>query len=144
MAVPASDLGDFLLTHRAASVLLFPKMEKPAFPFERICHVNVETFFIVALPFGIIRVGLAFDFRVSLNRHAGCLCQKVLLTFHFSIEDPIVPFDGLEVFLRNPGVGFLWVSPFHPPPQCSIDRVVYVVKHICADDMLMILGPILG
>ncbi len=141
MAVPAGDLRDFLLTHWTASVLLFPEMAKPAFPFERVCHVNVETFFIVALPFRIIGVGLAFDFGVSFNGHARRLCEEVFLTFHFSMKDPIVPFDGLEVFLRNPSVGFLWVPSFHPPSQCSIDRVVYVVKHVCADDMLMILGP---
>src|SRR5579864_3831313 len=93
MAVPACDFRDFLLTHWAESVLLFPEMAKPAFPFERVCHVNVETFFIVALPLRIIGVGLAFDFRVSLNGHARRLCEEVLLTFHFSIKDPIVPFD---------------------------------------------------
>jgi len=141
MAVPACDFRDFLLTHWAESVLLFPEMAKPVFPFERVCHVNVETFFIVALPCRVIGVGLAFDFRVSLDGHAGCLCEEVFLTFHFSIKDPIVPFDSLEVFLRDPGVGFLWVSSFHPPSQCSIDRVVYVMKPIGADDMLMILGP---
>ena len=130
MAVPASELGDFLLTHWAESVLLFPEMDEPAFPIECVSHVNVETFFIVALPFRIIGVGLAFDFRVSLNGHAGRLCEVVFLTFHFSIKDPIVPFDGLEVFLRDPGVGFVWVSSFHPPSPCSIDRVVYIMKHV--------------
>ena len=67
MAVPACDLRDFLLAHWAEPVLLFPEMEEPAFPFESVCHVNVETFFIVALPFRVIGVGLAFDFGVSLN-----------------------------------------------------------------------------
>src|SRR6266700_7211647 len=139
MAVPAGDLGDFLPTHWAESVLLFPEMAKPVFPFECVCHVNVETLFIVALPCRVIGVGLAFDFRVSLNGHAGCLCEEVFLTFHFSIKDPIVPLDGLEVFLLHPGVGFLWVSSFHPPSQCSIDRVVYVMEHVCADAGLLIL-----
>jgi len=141
MAVPSRYPGDFLLTDRTESVLLFPEMAKPAFPLERVCHVNVETFFIVVLPLRIIGVGLAFDFGVSLNGHAPCLCEEVFLTLHFSIKDPIVPFDGLEVFLRDPGIGFLGVSSFHPPSQCSIDRVVYVMKHVCADDVAMILCP---
>ncbi len=49
MAVPVGELGDFLLTRWAESVLLVPEMDEPAFPFERVCHVNVETLFIVAL-----------------------------------------------------------------------------------------------
>ncbi len=141
MAVPVGELGDFLLTRWAESVLLVPEMDEPAFPFERVCHVNVETLFIVALPCRIIGVGLAFDFGVSLNGHARRLCEVVFLTFHLSIKDPIGPFDGLEVFLRDPGVGFLWVSSFHPPSQCAIDRVVYVMEHVCADDVLVILCP---
>src|SRR4051812_38916847 len=122
MAVPASELGDFLLTYWAESVLLFPEMDEPDLPFQGVYDVCVETFFIVAFPCGVVGVSFCFDFDVSLNGHAGRLRQMVVLTFQFSIKDPIVPFDGLEVFLRDPSVGFVWVSSFHPPPQSSIDR----------------------
>jgi hypothetical protein len=141
MAVPSCDLRDFLLTHWAKSVLLFPEMDEPTFSFQGVYDVNVETFFIVGFPFWIIGIGLCFDFGVSFDWHAGRLCEVVNLAILFSIEDPIVSPTGLEVFLRDPSVGFLWVSSFHPLPQSSIDRVVYIVKNVCADDMLMILRP---
>ncbi len=78
---------------------------------------------------------------MPLNEHVGCFRKVIFLTFHFSEEDPVVLPDGLEVFLRDPGVGFLWVSSFHLPSQCAIDRVVYVMEHVCADDVLVILCP---
>jgi len=106
MAVPSCDLRDFLLTHRAASVLLFPEMDEPAFSFQGICYVNVETFFIIGFPGWIIRVGLCFDFGVSFDGHAGSLCQVILLSALLSVEDPVLPFMGLEVFLRDPLLDF--------------------------------------
>ena len=141
VTVPAGNLGDFLLTHWAESVLLFPEMNEPAFPFQGLCYVNVQAFFIVALPFGVIGVGLAFDFGVSLNWHTGRFREIVFLPILLSIEDPVVSSNGLEVFLRRPLVRFLWVSSFHPLSQSSIDRVVYVLEHICADNVAMILRP---
>ena len=139
--MPSCDLCNFLLTHRAESVLLFPEMEQPLFPFQGVRYVNVKTFFIVALPCWIIRIGLCFDLSVSLDRGVGCLRQVDLLTMYFSVEDPIVSSARLEVFLRDPCVGLLWVSSSHPLSQSSIDRVVYITKHLCADNVLMVLCP---
>ncbi len=141
MAVPACDLRDFLLTHWAESVLLFPEMEKPAFSFQGVYYVNVETFFVVGFPFWIIGIGLCFDFGVSFDWHTGSLCEVIFPLLLLSVEDPVVPFVGLKVFLRDPFVGFLWVSSSHPLPQSSMDRVVYRTEHICADYVLMILSP---
>ena len=141
MAVPSRDLRDFLLTHRAESVLLFPEMDKPPFSFQGVCNVNVKTFFIVGFPFWIIGIGLCFDFGVSFDWHAGSLCERVDLTIHLSVEDPVVCTNGLEVFLRDPLVRFLWMSSFHPLSESSIDRVVYVMEDLRADYMLMILRP---
>ena len=141
MALPSGNLGDFLLTHWAESVLLFPEMDEPAFPLQGVYNVNVQAFFIVALPFGVIGVGLAFHFGVSLNWHTGRFREIVFLPVLLSIEDPVVPSNGLEVFLRHPVVRFLWVSSFHPLSESSIDRVVYVMEHICADNVAMILCP---
>jgi len=141
MTVPACDFRDFLLTHWAESVLLFPEMEQPAFSFEGVCYVNVETFFIIDFPCWIIGVRLCFDFGVSLDWHVCGLCEVDFLAVFFSVEDPIVSSTGLEVFLRDPLVGLLWMSSSHPLPQFSIDRVVYKTKHICADDVLMVPSP---
>src|SRR5207249_4609237 len=141
MAVPSCDLGDFLLTHRAESVLLFPKMDEPAFPFQGICYVNIQSLFIVGFPCWIVGVSLTFDFRVPFDWHTGRICEVVFLPVLLSIEDPVLPFVSLEVLLRDPLVGFVWVSSFHPLSQSSIDRVVYRTEHICADDVLMIVRP---
>src|SRR5438477_3270346 len=103
MAVPSRQLCDLLVANWTESVLLFPQMEQPAFSFERLSHVNVKTFFIVALPRWVIGVRLCFDFRVPLNEHVGCFRKVIFLTFHFSEEDPVVLPDGLEVFLRDSG-----------------------------------------
>lgn len=141
MAVPSCDLGNFLLTHWAESVLLFPEMEQPLFSFQGVRYLNVEAFFIVGFPCWIIGVGLRFDFGVSLDRHVCCLGQVDLLAVYFSVEDPVISSTRFEVFLRDPFVGLLWVSSSHPLSQSSIDRVVYVTEHICADNVLMVLCP---
>jgi hypothetical protein len=141
MAVPSRNLRDFLLTHWAESVLLFPEVDKPTFSFQGIYDVNVQTFFVVGFPFWVIWVSLRFDFDVSLNWHVSGLREAIFLTFHLSVKDPIVPLDGLEVFLRDPFVGFLWVSSFHPPSESLIDRVVYGSEDFCAHHMLVILCP---
>jgi hypothetical protein len=125
MAMPSCYLGDFLLTHGAESVLLFPEMDEPTFSFQGISYVNVEPFFIVGFPFRVVGVCLTFDFRMSLDRHAGRICEVIFLLVLLSIEDPIFSFVSLEVFLRDPLVGFLWVSSSHPSSEFSINRVVY-------------------
>lgn len=141
MAVPASDLRDFLLTYWAESVLLFPETAEPMFPFEGVYDVGVETFFIVGFPCRIVGIGLGFDFRVPFDWDASRVCQVVRLTIHLSEEDPLVSPHSREVFLRDPAVGFLGVSSFHPLSESSVDCVVYIPKNVSADDMLVILRP---
>ncbi len=114
MAVPSRNLGDFLLADWAKSVLLFPEVNEPSFSLEGIYHVNVQTFFVVGFPFWVVWVCFSFDFDVSFDWHVSRLGEIVFPTFHLSIEDPIVPCNGLEVFLRDPFIGFLRVSSFHP------------------------------
>ena len=64
--------------------MLFPEMDEPPFSFQGVYDVNVETFFIVAFPFWVIGVGLAFDFCVSLNEHTSSLREIVFLPLHLS------------------------------------------------------------
>ena len=125
MAMPSCYLGDFLLTHWAESVLLFPEVAEPSFSFQGLCHVSVQALFIVEFPFWVVGIGLTFDLRVSFDRHVRCIREVMFLPILLSVEDPIVPFVGLEVFLRDPLVGFVRVSSSHPLPESSIDRVVY-------------------
>src|SRR5260370_10460106 len=139
--MPPCDPGDFLLTHRAESVLLFPEMEAPAFYFQGICNVSVQALFIVGFPFWIVGVSLAFDLCMSFDRHTGRICEVVFLPILLSVEDPVLPFVGLEVLLRDPFIGFVWVSSFHSPSEPSVDRVVYGTKHVCTYYMLIILCP---
>ena len=114
MTVPSCDLADFLLANWAKSVLLFPETRKPSFPFQCAFHVNVQAFFIVAFPFRVVGVCFSFDFDVSFDGHARGLCEIVFPALCLSIEGPIVSFDCLEVFLRDPFVGFLGMPPFDP------------------------------
>ena len=58
---------------------------------------------------------MCFDFGVSFDWHTGSLCEVIFPPLFLSVEDPVVPFVGLEVFLRDPLVGFLWVSSFRRP-----------------------------
>ena len=125
MAMPSCYLGDFLLTHRAESVLLFPEVAEPSFSFQGLCHVSVQALFIVEFPFWVVGIGLTFDFRVSFDRHVSRIREVIFLPVLLSVEDPVVPFVDLKVFLRDPLVGFVRVSSSHPLPESSIDRVVY-------------------
>ena len=98
MAVPASDLGDLLVADWAESSLFFPEGMQPVFPFERRCHVNVETFFKVAFPCRVIRVGFPLDFDVSYDRHVCRTCEVACLFLHRSEKDPVISLNGREVF----------------------------------------------
>ncbi len=139
--MPSCDLGDLLVTNWAQTALLFPKMEKPLFPCKGIYHFHVETFFIVAFPFRVIRVGLSTDLCVSLDWHMHGVCEIMRLLFCSSVEHPIVSCDGLEVFLRDPFISLSWVSPFHPSPYRSIDFVVYFAEGFFAHNVPVIERP---
>src|SRR5258708_35637204 len=122
MARPPCDAGDFLLTHRAESVLLFPEMDEPAFSLQGICNVSVQALFIVGFPFWIVGVSLAFDLCMPFDRHTGRICEVVFLPILLSVEDPVLLFVVLEVLLRDPFIGFVCVSSFRPPPDPSVAR----------------------
>ena len=141
MAMPSCNLGNLLVTDWTQTALFFPEMDQPLFPFKGIYHLDVKTFFIVAFPFGVIGIGLSTDFCVPFDRHIYGVCEIMRLLIYGSVQHPVVSSNGLEVFLRNPIVGFVWVFPFHPPSHCSIDLVVYRVEGFFAHHMLVIVGP---
>ncbi len=139
--MPPRDLGDLLVANWAPAALLFPQVDQPLFPFEGVYHFHVKTFLVVAFPFRVIRVGLSTDFGVSFKRHMYGLCEIMRFLFCSSIEHPIVSCDGLAVFLRNPFIRFVRVSPFHPSSYRSIDLVVYRIEGFFAYYVLMIECP---
>ena len=67
MTVPSADLGDLLVTNRAETVLLFPKVDEPLPPFESGFHLHVEAFFKIRFPGRIVGVRFCADLRMSLN-----------------------------------------------------------------------------
>ena len=110
------------------------------------CHFHIETFFKVGLPFGIIRVGCTLDFDVPFDGDTFCLEQSnglesPFLSKDFAMKDPILPFDGGEVFLLDPFDGFLWVSPFGPLPQDTKDCVIHLCVGFLADHVPVIIRP---
>ncbi len=141
MALPSRDLGDLLAANWAESVLLFPEVQQPPFSLEGVFHVDVQSFLIVAFPCGVIRVGFSLDFHVPFDWHVGGLGQVYFLVVYLCVEHPVVPFDGCEVFLPYPFVGFRWVSSFGPPSYELIDGTVYRVERVLTYHMLVILRP---
>src|SRR5205823_9723320 len=103
--------------------------------------LHVETFFIVAFPLWVIRVGFSSDFGVPFDWHLCSVCEIIRLLFGRSVEHPMVSFDGGEVVLRNPCIGFSWVSSFHPVSHHPIDCIVYAREGVFAHDVLVIERP---
>src|SRR2546422_274574 len=122
MAMPSCQFGDFPGAEWAEAALLFPEVEQLSLPFQAVCHFHIETLFKVGLQYVIIRIGCPLDFDVPFDGDTFCLEQSnglesPFLFKDFAVKDPILPFDGGEVFLLDPFNGFLWVSPFGPLPQ---------------------------
>src|SRR6266567_3424200 len=141
MAMPTRNLGDLLVAGWAESSLFFPEGMQPAFPFERRCHLNVDTLFKIAFPCWVIRVGFPLDFDVSYDRHI-CRADEVTCVFlHRAEEDPVVSLDGREVFLRLPGLGFSSVPSVHPSPDGLIDHRIHRTEGFVANDMPVVVRP---
>src|SRR5713101_6773118 len=141
MAVPASALGDLLVADRTESFLFFPEGMQPVFAFEGRCHLNVETFFKVAFPCRVIRVGSPLNFDVSYDRHA-CRTDEVTCLFHCRPEEnPVITLHGREVFLPLPCLGFSSVSSVHPPPDGLIDHRISGTEGFFADGMPVVVRP---
>ena len=146
VAVPPCQFGDFPLAKWAKAVLLFPEGKYLPFPFKVLCHFHIETLFKVGLPIRVIRVGFILDFTMSLDSDTFGLEQsnrlsRSILSKNFSLEYPVLPTDGLEVFLLHPFDGLLWVSPFCPLPERTEDRMVYLREGFRAYHVAVIVCP---
>ena len=83
---------------------------------------------------------------MPLNRETSCFEQSdrmdcPISSKQFSTEDPIVPSHRVEVFLPDPCVGFLGMSPLGPLPQHREDGVVHFAEGGFAHNMSVIVGP---
>ncbi len=146
MVVPSRQFGNLLIAEGAETLLLFPEVEEFPFPFEGVHHLHAKALLEVHFPFGIIRISSVLDFDVSLNGDTFRLEQAngwhdPILSKDFSTEHPVLPFNGLEVFLLDPLFGFLWVSAFCPVPQHAKDGVVHLGEGLRTDNMPMIVRP---
>ena len=122
MALPAGQLGETLVADGAEAVLLLPQAKDLPLSLQLLSHTDAQSGFKVRLPFRIIRISLAFDFRVPSNRHTGGTEQAHVLvrpsgTRDVTTEHPVVPVLGSEVFLLDPAMGFVRVSPPCPLPR---------------------------
>ena len=78
---------------------------------------------------------------MPFDGHMAGLGQIAGLLVDLAVKHPVVSSQRREVFLRDPGVGFAGVSPFHPWFHRLIDGLVYVVKGFLAHDMSVVVGP---
>ncbi len=146
VAVPPRQFGDFLVTEWTEAALLSPEGEQFPFPFKVVCHFHIETFFKVRLPFRVIGISFTLDFDMSFDGDVFCLEQAnglecPILSKDFSMKDPVLPFNGREVFLLNPFESFLWVSPFCPLPQRAEDGVVHFREGFFTHHMPVVIRP---
>src|SRR2546422_490807 len=116
-------------------------MEKPLSSLQAGCHVNVKPLLIVTFPYRVVGIGLSFYFHVSSDGCLSCVHQVALFAICLSVEYPVIPVEGFEVFLRLPFVGFLGMSSVHPSSQLLIDGIIYRFEDFSAYHVLVILCP---
>src|SRR6266487_78736 len=146
MAVPSRDLGDLLVANGAQTLLLLPEVQEPALPFQPCGHVNVEAFFKIRFPTGIVGIGFCADFRMPLNanrrsREESHHLHLSLFPFEDTSEDPTIwPFIG-KIFVFHPSAWFVLMSSTSPFPDGLKDGMISSMKDCLTDHMAMIEGP---
>jgi hypothetical protein len=141
VAVPASDLGDLLVTDWAESSLLFPEGKQLAFPLESRCYLNVKALFEVAFPRRVIRVRFPLYFDMPLDWRMYGTDEVSRLFFSVSEEHPVVSLDRGEVFLHLPCLGFSSMPSVYPFPDGQIDHPIYGIEDLLTDNMPVVVRP---
>jgi len=108
--MPSSKFGDLFFTDRANALLLFPELQKLAFPLQVVHHLNAKTFLKIQLPCWIKRVGFNFYLNMPLNRETGGSQQYQFFSVILTKENPVVSTNGFNIFLLTPGVRLPWFS----------------------------------
>ena len=146
MAMPPRQFGDFLVTERAESLLLFPKVVEFPFPLQVLLRFHIEAMLKVGFPGRVIRIGVLSDFHLPLNGCACCCAQLYLMGFpvflgHGSKEHPLPVSNGTEVFLSYPFFPFMGVPSLCPLPHKLVDGAVNFRVDRFAHDMLVVQRP---
>ena len=90
MVMPSRQSGNFLVTDRAETVLLFPEVQQLPSSFEIVCHLHAQAFLEVHFPLGVIRICRASDLHMPLNRHVSCAKEFQFVVCLLPEENPKV------------------------------------------------------
>ena len=127
--MPSRDPGDLLVTDGTETVLLYPQVAQPPFPFESRCHLHVQTLFKVRFPGRVVGIGLCSNLRMPLNADRGS-CQQSdhfhlsFLAFEDAGEDPTIGSFVRKVFVLDPSARFVSMSATCPFPDGLEDGMV--------------------
>jgi len=146
MNAPARDPSDFGIANSAEAALLHPEKAKSLGAPERVQHVKTFPLFEIGFIRRVVRVGFAFDFKVSFNGGATGVVQPSLawlplVIMSFPEETPVTSPIAPIVFLFEPGRGLFRVSSPCPPPQTMEDRMISRCEDTFADHVPMVVGP---
>ena len=114
MVMPSRESGNFLVTQRAETVLLFPEVQQLPSSFKVVCHPYVQAFLEVHFPLGVIRICRASDLHMPLNRHVSCSKEFQFVVCLLPAENPTSSVPSAEVLLRHPAFGLCRMSSFGP------------------------------
>lgn len=87
VAMPASLLGDFLLTERTNTLLLEPQTPKRTLSVQFGQHFCIYPFLKVGFQVRVIRVGSRSYFGMALNRDTCCLLQPYTMALPIALAD---------------------------------------------------------
>src|SRR5919199_3695121 len=117
MVVPSRQLGDFLVAHRADTLLFFPQVQQLPSSAQFVCHFEAKALFKVDFPYRIIRIGWPSDFSMPFDRHRCGLEQpdrsrRVVRTGYLAAKHPVVATECAQVVLLDPSLALSGMSRF--------------------------------
>lgn len=150
MAMPPGFAGNLLLTERTKTLLGLPEVEQLSFASEVIHGLGVQSLFKVGFPLGVIGIGLFFDFGMVRDGGLAGIDEADLmflpvLVNRLTKELPASSFSvrWVEVFLFNPGGGFVAVASFRPAPEFVPNEMVDFAEGLFTDHVPVIIRPTL-
>jgi hypothetical protein len=137
-----------LIAHEAFSLLGHPQISEPLTAKGRLLHPPSSAVLEVFFPFWVVRIGVRFNLLMTFDRD---LCRELDCAIHrlsalvdlfgFDCERPTSISDAVEVSLRYPRCGFLWMPPSCPLPQTEPNLRVHIREGLLRHDMSMVSTP---